>query len=54
MVISKLEKVMGIETFTTNSQGIGGTIRQNIEDFIVKEILIDGSIAETTKEKIIK
>ena len=42
----KLEKFIGIETYATRSPGIGGTIRSNAEDFIVEEVLVDGSKAE--------
>src|SRR5271157_40006 len=34
-----------METYATQTKGIGGNIRENIDDFIVEEILIDGSIA---------
>ncbi|MBS7633372.1 tRNA pseudouridine(13) synthase TruD [Candidatus Bathyarchaeota archaeon] len=56
MQTSRLEKLMGIEVFATNSQGIGGAIKRDAEDFIVEEILVDGSKAnaknpsETEKE----
>ena len=36
---------MGIEVYSTHSLGIGGVIRQNVEDFIVEEVLVDGSKA---------
>jgi len=47
MFVSKLDKSIGIETYATKSLGIGGAIKQNIEDFVVKEVLVDGSVAET-------
>jgi tRNA pseudouridine13 synthase len=37
---------MGIEVYATRSAGIGGTIRENFEDFVVEEVLVDGSIAQ--------
>jgi tRNA pseudouridine13 synthase len=37
---------MGIEVYATRSGGIGGTIRENVEDFVVEEVLVDGSIAQ--------
>jgi len=40
-----LEKELGIEVYATQSLGIGGVIRQFIEDFIVEEILVDGAKA---------
>ncbi len=36
---------IGIKTYTTQSPGIGGRLRQAPEDFIVQEIGLDGSIA---------
>ena len=46
MFVPKLEKFIGIETYATCSPVIGGTIRSNVEDFIVEEVLVDGSKAE--------
>jgi len=37
---------MGIEVYATRATGIGGTIRENVEDFVVQEVLVDGSIAQ--------
>jgi len=42
----KLEKQVGIEVYGTSSTGIGGTIRKNVEDFTVEELLVDGSKAQ--------
>lgn len=39
------DTIVGMETFTTRSPGIGGRLRQTPEDFIVQEIGLDGSIA---------
>lgn len=47
----KLEKLIGIETYATRSPGIDGTIRSNIEDFIVEEMLVDGSKAEVSHSR---
>jgi len=44
--VSKLEKSIGIEVYATSSPGIGGVIRQSCEDFIVEELLVNGSKAE--------
>ncbi|NWF87461.1 tRNA pseudouridine(13) synthase TruD [Candidatus Bathyarchaeota archaeon] len=46
MLVSKLDKSIGIEVYATSSPGTSGIIRQHIEDFVVKEMLVDGSIAE--------
>jgi tRNA pseudouridine13 synthase len=32
--------------YTTHSLGIGGVIRQSVEDFVVEEVLVDGSKAQ--------
>ena len=47
MLVPKVEKIIGIEVYATRSSGIGGLIRQSVEDFVVEEILVDGSKAET-------
>ncbi len=44
--VSKLEKSIGIEVYATSSLGIGGIIKQRAEDFVVEEVLVDGSKAE--------
>jgi len=46
LFVSKLEKFIGIEVYATRSLGIGGVIRQFVEDFVVEEVLVDGSKAE--------
>lgn len=46
MKVPTIEKQLGIETFVTKSRGIGGVIRQMPEDFMVEEVLVDGSRAE--------
>ena len=47
MQAPKHEKQIGIEVYTTRSAGVGGTIREDVEDFIVEELLVDGSKAST-------
>lgn len=46
MRVSRLEKSIGIEVYATSSPGIGGIIKQSCEDFVVEEILVNGSKAE--------
>ncbi len=48
MRVSKLEKSIGIEVYATSSPGIGGVIRHSCEDFIVEELLVNGSKAEVS------
>jgi tRNA pseudouridine13 synthase len=38
MKVPDIEKEIGIDLYTTSTSGIGGTLRQEIDDFIVKEI----------------
>ena len=46
MLVPKLERLIGIEVYATCSLGIGGIIRQFVDDFVVEEVLVDGSKAE--------
>jgi tRNA pseudouridine13 synthase len=48
--VPSVEKQIGIEAFISKTQGIGGRIRQRPEDFLVEEILVNGSRAETTQK----
>jgi tRNA pseudouridine13 synthase len=43
-----LEKELGMETYLTQSPGVGGRIRQLLDDFVVEELLVDGSLAEVS------
>jgi tRNA pseudouridine13 synthase len=38
-----------MEVYTTKTAGIGGTIRKTVEDFVVEEVLLDGSKASIKK-----
>jgi tRNA pseudouridine13 synthase len=49
LFVPKLEKMMGIEVYATNSLGVGGVIRRFVEDFVVEEVLVDGSKAKIAK-----
>lgn len=51
MLVPRLEKFIGIEVYATRSPGIGGVIRQSVEDFVVEEVLVDGSKAEINQAK---
>jgi tRNA pseudouridine13 synthase len=46
LLVPKLERLIGIEVYDTRSLGIGGIIRQFVDDFVVEEVLVDGSKAE--------
>jgi tRNA pseudouridine13 synthase len=45
--VPRLEKQIGIEVYATSSAGIDGIIRSRAEDFVVEEVLVDGSKAHT-------
>jgi tRNA pseudouridine13 synthase len=45
LLVSKLEKSIGIEAYSTHSLGTQGIIRQSADDFAVEEVLVDGSKA---------
>ena len=45
MPVSTLDKQLGIEVYVTKSLGVGGEIREAVDDFVVEEILVDGSKA---------
>ena len=52
--VPEIDRQMGIETYITKTPGIGGAIRRAVEDFVVEEVLVDGSKAtaeETPVEK---
>lgn len=45
MSVPEIERQIGIETYVTRTPGIGGAIRRWVEDFVVEEVLVDGSKA---------
>ena len=45
MPISEIDQLLGIEVYATTSEGIGGAIRESVDDFVVEEVLVDGSKA---------
>jgi tRNA pseudouridine13 synthase len=44
--VPKIEHELGIEVYASKTDGFGGLIKQAPEDFIVREILVNGSKAE--------
>jgi tRNA pseudouridine13 synthase len=48
--VSELDKSLGLEVYATNTIGIGGAIRGSVDDFIVEEVLVDGSVARLEKD----
>ncbi len=45
MLVPEIDLQMGIEVYLTKTDGIGGSIRRAVEDFVVEEVLVDGSKA---------
>lgn len=54
MSVSAIDQELGIEVYLTKTPGVGGVIRKVAEDFIVEEVLIDGSIATIKLETQVK
>ena len=51
MKVPLLEQEMGIEVYASKTPGIGGIIRKSPDDFMVQEILLDGSKAHIIPEE---
>jgi len=49
LLVSELDKSLGLEVYATNTVGIGGAIRGSVDNFIVEEVLVDGSVARIGK-----
>ncbi|HUJ84716.1 MAG TPA: tRNA pseudouridine(13) synthase TruD [Candidatus Acidoferrales bacterium] len=49
MPVSSIDKELGIELYLTNGSGVGGVIREGVEDFVVEEVLVDGSKANVNE-----
>jgi tRNA pseudouridine13 synthase len=45
LFVPKIDRLIGLEVYATKAHGIGGVIRDSAEDFLVEEILVDGSRA---------
>ena len=45
MLIPEIDKLLGIEVYATKTTGVGGVIRESIDDFVVEEVLVDNSKA---------
>jgi len=43
--VPSLDLQLGIEAYATKSLGVGGVIRREVDDFVVEELLVDGSKA---------
>lgn len=54
MSVPKLEKILGMEVYASATPGIGGKIRLFPEDFVVEEVLKDGSKAQIRPQKAVQ
>jgi len=50
--VSELEAGFGIEAYASRGSGIGGRIRASPEDFVVEELLVDGSKASVDSSSV--
>jgi tRNA pseudouridine13 synthase len=44
--ITPLDQELGIQVYATKGLGVGGAIRKTVDDFVVQEVLVDGSKAQ--------
>jgi tRNA pseudouridine13 synthase len=49
VAVPKIDQAIGIGVYATKTEGVGGVIRDAVEDFVVEEVLVDGSRAEIEK-----
>ena len=45
MSVPDIDKILGMEVYATTTEGVGGKIKQSVDDFVVEEVLVDGSKA---------
>jgi tRNA pseudouridine13 synthase len=44
--VPRIDNLLGIEVYATETSGVGGVIRDSVDDFVVEEVLVDGSKAK--------
>jgi tRNA pseudouridine13 synthase len=44
--VPRIDRLIGIEVYATETAGVGGVIRESVDDFVVEEVLVDGSKAK--------
>jgi tRNA pseudouridine13 synthase len=49
LLVPRIDKLLGIEVYASRTRGIGGVIRRCVDDFVVEEVLVDGSRAKIEK-----
>jgi tRNA pseudouridine13 synthase len=47
--VPRIDKLLGIDVYATETTGVGGVIRESVDDFVVEEVLVDGSKAKIEK-----
>jgi tRNA pseudouridine13 synthase len=45
--VPAIDELLGIRSYATKALGVGGVIKQSVDDFVVEEVLVDGSVAKT-------
>jgi tRNA pseudouridine13 synthase len=48
--VPDIDILLGMEVYATTSLGVGGAIKQSVDDFVVEEVLVDGSKASVNGE----
>jgi tRNA pseudouridine13 synthase len=43
--VPDLDKLLGMEVYASTNAGVGGAIKRSVEDFVVEEVLVDGTKA---------
>jgi tRNA pseudouridine13 synthase len=46
VAVPEIDKLLGMDVYATETAGVGGVIREAVDDFVVEEVLVDGSRAE--------
>ena len=49
MPVPRIDALLGIDVYATETPGASGVIRQSVDDFVVEEVLVDGSRAKIEK-----
>jgi len=47
--VPRIDTLLGIDVYATETPGVGGVIRQSVDDFVVEEVLVDGARAKIEK-----
>jgi tRNA pseudouridine13 synthase len=43
--VPDIDKILGMQLYATKTEGVGGKIKEVVDDFVVEEVLVDGSKA---------